>query len=529
MSKRWRGPAEEGLRCAGPCYLERRDKPMRVTIAILAVLICVGAAQADDPYWLLPMQDVHADYTGSGGTISRFGDSISVSMAYFVPMQYGHTNTTPDDTTALSWIRSYVTTASWHWQDNNVYHLHGCDGGTTSYWPIQSAPPTWPGYQPGERRVDYWLRNDNPEMAVIMWGTNDCHAGTPAGVYKENLRQVVQACVANGTIPIITTIPPRRGYTPGVTDTYSNAVRALALEEQIPLIEYNGEVHTRRPAMTWDGTLISGDGVHPSNTAPARDFSETMLSTNGYTLRNWVTLHGAHEVWEQAIHVPPPPPPNVTLSHDIKYVGGTYGLTFTLDGGDGLEADLLLDMIFTGDGGGQIQQVQAFGMVDVDSDDMAITFDAMPTSNYDMDLDSYFFQPFTDNVTDPPGLIEGPNSYYIMADAGAAGHNDGFVAYIACRRGEVFPFSGTIVAPPPGDANRDGYVDGLDYVVWSNNYLYTAVGWDGADINGDGIADGLDYVMWSNFYNPQPGGVVPEPASALLLVLGAWALRRRRG
>ncbi|GAH27839.1 unnamed protein product, partial [marine sediment metagenome] len=361
-----------------------------------------------------------------------------------------------------------------------------------------------------------------------------------AGTYKENLRQVVQACLANGTIPIITTIPPRRGYTPGVTDTYADAVRALALEEEIPLIEYNGEIHTRRPGGTWDGTLISGDGVHPSNTAPTGDFSETMLSTNGYTLRNWMTLHGAHEVWEQVIYEPPVPPPNVTLTHDIKYVGGTYGLTFTLDGGDGVEADFLVDMTFTGDGGGQIQQVQAFGAMDVDSDNMAAWFDATPEANYDMDLDSYFFQPFPANLTDPPGIIEGPNSYYIMADTGAAEYEDAGLAYIACtgdvaysgtitRRGVAFPLSGTIDAPPPGDANGDDYVDGLDYVVWSNNYLQADVGWAGADFNGDGIADGLDYVMWSNFYSPQPGGIVPEPTSALLLVLGAWALRRRRG
>jgi len=349
---------------------------------------------------------------------------------------------------------------------------------------------------------------------------------------------VVQACVANGTIPLITTIPPRRGYTPGVTDSYADAVRALAVEEQIPLIEYNGEVHTRRPGTTWDGTLISGDGVHPSNTAPARDFSGTMLATNGYTLRNWVTLHAAHEVWELVIYEPPPPPPDVTLTHDLKYIGGTYGVTFTVHGGDGMEEDFRVDVIFEGDGGGQIQQVQAYGFIDVDSDDMAAGFDAVPEANYDMDLDSYFMQPFPSNVTDPPGLIEGANSYYIMADTGAAGYEDAGLAYIACtgdvaysgnisRRGEVFPISGTVVMPPPGDANRDGYVDGLDYAVWSNNYLHTSVGWAGADNNGDGIADGLDYVIWSNLYNPHPGCAVPEPASALVLALGLFFVRRR--
>ena len=83
-----------------------------------------------------------------------------------------------------------------------------------------------------------------------------------------------------------------------------------------------------------------------------------------------------------------------------------------------------------------------------------------------------------------------------------------------------------------GDATRDGCVDGLDYVVWSNNYQ-TGTNWDEGDLNGDQIADGLDYVVWSNNYQagaPGRPGAVPEPATMLLLVAGGIGLmvRRRR-
>jgi hypothetical protein len=55
--------------------------------------------------------------------------------------------------------------------------------------------------------------------------------------------------------------------------------------------------------------------------------------------------------------------------------------------------------------------------------------------------------------------------------------------------------------PEPGDANGDGKVDGLDYVIWLNNYGTTTT--DGAskgDFNADGRVDGLDYVIWLNNY-----------------------------
>ena len=84
----------------------------------------------------------------------------------------------------------------------------------------------------------------------------------------------------------------------------------------------------------------------------------------------------------------------------------------------------------------------------------------------------------------------------------------------------------------PGDANLDDCVDGLDYVTWSNNYSPGVLGngWLQADYNGDGFTDGLDYIIWSNNYQmgcPAVPTAVPEPASALVLTLGLFFVRRR--
>jgi hypothetical protein len=52
----------------------------------------------------------------------------------------------------------------------------------------------------------------------------------------------------------------------------------------------------------------------------------------------------------------------------------------------------------------------------------------------------------------------------------------------------------------PGDANQDGFVDGLDQTVWlSQNGLD---GYLSADFNGDSFVDGLDQTLWL-FYNGQ--------------------------
>ena len=54
-----------------------------------------------------------------------------------------------------------------------------------------------------------------------------------------------------------------------------------------------------------------------------------------------------------------------------------------------------------------------------------------------------------------------------------------------------------------GDANGDGKVDGLDYIIWLNNYNQQATnGASAGDFNADGKVDGVDYIIWLNNYQP---------------------------
>lgn len=56
-------------------------------------------------------------------------------------------------------------------------------------------------------------------------------------------------------------------------------------------------------------------------------------------------------------------------------------------------------------------------------------------------------------------------------------------------------------AGKPGDANSDNQVDGLDYVIWLQNYNSTAAGAGLGDFNNNSKVDGLDYIIWLNNYN----------------------------
>ena len=79
----------------------------------------------------------------------------------------------------------------------------------------------------------------------------------------------------------------------------------------------------------------------------------------------------------------------------------------------------------------------------------------------------------------------------------------------------------------PGDANCDDIVDQADYTVWYNNYGATGAIWTQGDFTGDGLVDQADYTVWYNNYGATGAGV-PEPVTAMLLLLGLPLLRRRK-
>lgn len=73
-------------------------------------------------------------------------------------------------------------------------------------------------------------------------------------------------------------------------------------------------------------------------------------------------------------------------------------------------------------------------------------------------------------------------------------------------------FQSSVFAQLGGDANGDGKVDGLDYVVWLNHYNQQAMGAGSGDFNSSGKVDGLDYVIWLNNYL-KSGNISPTAGS----------------
>jgi lysophospholipase L1-like esterase len=291
----------------------------RVILAILVASLAGRVTVADEPYWVRPMRQAHAHATGKPGVLLHLGDSITYSMAYFAPLQYADTaKMSPSTRAALQLVNAHMKTECYRWKGTDK----GNYSGQTASW--------------GRQHIDRWIADLRPEVALIMFGTNDIRRGS-IEAHIANLRALIETCLDRGVIVILSTIPPMHGFDDKVLQTVE-LQRQLAVELKVPLIDFYAHVMNRRP-LNWDGslpqfesysqwevpTIISRDGVHPSNPTPwKRDYTEEGLSRNGNVLRSFLTLMAYSEIIRVVIQgdepsevsrtllgARPPKPPNL--------------------------------------------------------------------------------------------------------------------------------------------------------------------------------------------------------------------------
>jgi hypothetical protein len=258
----------------------------------LAVRGAETATADEPPAWVAAMKKVHSDFKGTPGTFAHFGDSITVTKAFWTPLLYEPKKMSPEMSKARDAVKEYMKKDCWgDWKGPDF----GNEGGMTIRW--------------ADDNVDKWLKKLNPEVVLLMFGTNDL-TQVPLEEYEKKTRSVIERCLKNGSVVILTTIPPRSGLVEK-SKQFAEAQRKIAEDLKVPLIDYQADILKRRPD-DWDGalakfkdspgdeyqvpTLIARDGVHPSNPSKYNDYSEEGLNNNGYALRSYLTLMTYAEV-----------------------------------------------------------------------------------------------------------------------------------------------------------------------------------------------------------------------------------------
>ena len=145
------------------------------------------------------------------------------------------------------------------------------------------------------------LKKFNPQVAFILLGSNDARGRNPDDVVKD-MNTIVETVLNNGTIPVLTTLPPAANEKMhGRVKEINQRYLGLAAARRIPIIDLYGEFLSRGPAGTWKDTLVGPDGVHLTYELASGPPTEENLKNCGYLLRCYVTVQKLKQIKEKVV------------------------------------------------------------------------------------------------------------------------------------------------------------------------------------------------------------------------------------
>ena len=187
------------------------------------------------------------------------------------------------------------------------------------------------------------------------------------------------------------------------------------------------------------------------------------------------------------------------------------------------------------------------GVLDINNNHILITYGS---SDPIATIAGYIQSGYNGGHWNGPGIIssaaQSPTNG-LLYGVGYADGADGIVAGLSSGQIEVMY---TLL----GDANLDGLVNASDFTILAANFNQPVTSWDQGDFNYDGLVNGTDFVDLAANFNQSASGAdvsggdvealdafaaanglswptssVPEPASAVMMVMvGLGILRRRR-
>ncbi len=272
----------------------------RSALALGLLAACVlSAAEPPQPLpqahdYAAAMKRVSVKFKGRPGVVLHIGDSITYASPYGAWARYG-AGKTDDDKAVLGWMHTGKDNDSDGWWLCRVDLPGGRSHTACSGIRFDQMLAGGKSQMPSLARI---IEQHRPQIVVLMLGTNDTSAGRKVEDVRRDLEQAIELLINAGVIPIVSTIPPHVGK-PELGRAVSTAIRAVAKEKQLPLIDYEQEILTRRPD-DWNGTLMNKGDVHPSashaGTTPASAPTSENLKNSGYLLRSWLSVRKIAEV-----------------------------------------------------------------------------------------------------------------------------------------------------------------------------------------------------------------------------------------
>jgi len=284
---------------------------MKNPLAALAFASFVAVACAAEPAAVAPeawdyapaMRKVAAKFSGQEGVVLHIGDSMTIANPYTQWARSGK-GKTPADEAILKWMHTGANNKTDGWWLCRTEVVH--ERAYTSVGGMQSTHLLAGGNRDNPTLAQM-LADFKPRLVIIQVGIYDTNANRPTAEYRANMAKAADLCLANGVICILSTCAPLH-HRLDLSKEHNAALRAIAQERGLPLIDLEREILTRRPD-DWNGTLQRRNNIHltaseAGGNAGAAPTPEN-LGKSGYLLRGWLSVQKVAEVKRRVLDASP--------------------------------------------------------------------------------------------------------------------------------------------------------------------------------------------------------------------------------
>jgi len=113
----------------------------------------------------------------------------------------------------------------------------------------------------GAARIERALSDFSPALIILELGGNDGLRGFPSSRMKGNLDKIISTSKTSGAAVVLLGIRIPSNYGRRYTDAFENVYRELAVEYEVPWIEFFMD------SVVLDEDLMQDDGIHPNAAA----------------------------------------------------------------------------------------------------------------------------------------------------------------------------------------------------------------------------------------------------------------------
>ncbi|HEX3315704.1 MAG TPA: SGNH/GDSL hydrolase family protein [Gemmataceae bacterium] len=280
------------------------ETAMRISIAIVLMSAAQTFGQppsvaplAESWDYVPAMKKAAVRFAGNEGVVLHVGGSMTIANPYTTWARSGK-GKSPRDVAILRWMHTGANDKSDGWwlcrTEIEHYRAYTAESGLES--PMLRA-----GGKRGLPPLEKMLAEFKPRMVTIECGIYDVENKRPLDEYEANMAKAIDQITAAGAIPILTTIIPFKADL-ARSKSYSEALRKLAKSRQIPVLDVEREILTRRPD-DWYGKLT--DRIHliaaQAGTSPGAEPTAANLASSGYLLRCYLTVQKIAEIKERVL------------------------------------------------------------------------------------------------------------------------------------------------------------------------------------------------------------------------------------